>query len=266
MKKKWVLNLLLIVFVITFLACGGYLCYYFFSTINAKKDLEELSKLKVTTVTRDGSAMEEVESSDGTILLKKYSKLYEKNRDLIGWIAIKDTPIDYPVMQTKENPEYYIHRNYEKKEDKNGLPFLDARCDWNVVNSNYMIYGHHMKSGMMFAHLLDYQNKEFYEKHKIITFDTLREAGEYEVVAAFYSQVYPENKKVFKYYDYVGTLSENQFHTYVTNIKKLSLYETGITPKYGETLVTLVTCAYHTEEGRFVVVAKKLKERVKGDR
>ena len=266
-KKRWGLNILLIVFVLVFLGSGGYLVHYYMTAQKSQNDLEELSGLKVTTVMKDGSTWEEVETSDGTKISKKYSKLYEKNKDIVGWITIKDTPIDYPVMQTKEDPEYYIHRNYEKKEDKNGLPFLDAGCDVNEAYGNLMVYGHHMKSGMMFAHLLDYQDENFYKRHKIVLFDTLHEERKYEVVAAFYSQIYGEKDDVFKYYNYVGKLSEKQFNTYVKNIKKLSRYDTGVTPKYGEQLLSLVTCAYHTEEGRFVVVARRVdEESTKGDK
>lgn len=120
-----------------------------------------------------------------------------------------------------------------------------------------MVYGHHMKSGMMFAHLVDYDSQDFYKKHKTVIFDTLYEEREYEVVAAFYSQVYKEDEKVFKYYNYPGHISKKQFNTYVKNIKKLSRYDTGITPEYGEQLLTMVTCAYQTEDGRFVVVARR---------
>ena len=134
---------------------------------------------------------------------------------------------------------------------------MDAKCDVEDEHNNLMVYGHHMKSGMMFAHLLDYQTKDYYKKHKTVLFDTLYEEREYEVAAAFYSQIYHENEDVFKYYSYPGSLSEKQFDTYIKNCKKLSLYDTGVTPQYGEQLLTLVTCAYQTEEGRFVVVARR---------
>ena len=137
------------------------------------------------------------------------------------------------------------------------MPFLDAVCDPDDVYNNLLIYGHHMKSGMMFAHLLDFESADFYKKHKAIHFDTLYEKGEYEIVAAFRSQVYKEEDKVFKYYEYKGNLSKKRFDEYIKGIKKLSLYDTGVTPKYGEQLLSLVTCAYHTDEGRFVVVARK---------
>ena len=161
-------------------------------------------------------------------------------------------------MQTPQDSEFYLHKNFDKQYDANGLPFLDANCDPDDEQSNLMIYGHHMKSGLMFKHLMDFQTKEFYQKHKTVLLDTLYDEREYEIVAAFYSQIYKENRDdVFKYYNYIGHLSKKQFNTYVKNIKSLSLYDTGVTSEYGEQLLTLVTCAYHVENGRFVVVAKR---------
>ena len=101
-------------------------------------------------------------------------------------------------------------------------------------------------------------SKNFYEKHKIINFDTLYEKRQYEVVAAFYSKVYKNEEDVFKYYNYPGKLDKKQYANYVKNCRKLSVYDTGVTPSYGEQLLTLVTCAYQTEEGRFVVVARRI--------
>ncbi len=251
MKRKWVSNVILLILLLIFIGSGLYLFRYFWNARQTEDELVELQQLKMEDVG------EEIQSADGYTIMKGYRKLYQKNDDLIGWVTVKNTKIDYPVMQTKKDSEYYLHRNFKKKEDVNGLPFLDAKCDVEDPNSNLMVYGHHMKSGLMFAHLEDFEDKDFYQKHKTIQFDTLYEKREYEVVAVFRSQIYKENQDVFKYYSYGGPLSERQFDTYVKNCKKLSVHKTGVTPKYGEQLLTLVTCAYHEENGRFVVVAKR---------
>lgn len=253
-KKRWITNAILIVCILVFAGSGLYLLKYYMAARGTENDLEELIELKEESEIEE---TEETETVQGRNILKKYKKLYKKNSDFIGWIQVKGTEIDYPVMQTKEEPEFYLHKNFKKEYDVNGLPFLDAKCDVEDEHNNLMVYGHHMKSGMMFAHLLDYQTKDYYRKHKTVLFDTLYEEREYEVAAAFYSQIYQENEDVFKYYSYPGSLSEKQFNTYIKNCKKLSLYDTGVTPQYGEQLLTLVTCAYQTEEGRFVVMARR---------
>lgn len=256
-KKKWVTNLILIGLILIFIGSGLYLFRYFWEAKQTEGELGELQQLKNENLEDVGEGMQ---TAEGYTIMKEYRKLYQKNKDLIGWVTVKNTQIDYPVMQTKKDSEYYLHRNYKKEQDVNGLPFLDAKCDVEDAQSNLMVYGHHMKSGLMFAHLEDFEDKDFYKKHKIIEFDTLYEKRKYEVVAVFRSKIYKENEDVFKYYRYGGPLSEKQYNTYVENCKKLSVHNTGVTPKYGEQLLTLVTCAYHTEDGRFVVVARRVSE------
>lgn len=255
MKKKWLLNGLLVLCVLVFAGCAFYLGRYFLNAKNAEDAITELQELKKESGQAEEG--EELKTEDGEKILKQYKKLYRQNPDLIGWIQVKGTKIDYPVMQTKKDSEYYLHRNYKKADDVNGLPFLDASCDAKDEESNLMVYGHHMRSGLMFAHLLDFNSKEFYEKHKTVLFDTLYQEREYEVVAAFYSQIYKDNQDVFRYYNYIGHLTKKQFKEYVKNIRELSVYDTGIVPEYGEQLLTMVTCAYHVEDGRFVVVARR---------
>ena len=120
---------------------------YFYTSYDEKQNFNNVEKL-VESEYED----EKIQYNDFEIL-KKYKKVYEKNNDLVGWIKIKNTNIDYPVMQTKKDSEYYLHRYFEKKSDVNGRPFLDAKCDIDELKGNLMVYGHHMKSGLMFAHL-----------------------------------------------------------------------------------------------------------------
>lgn len=260
MKKKWIVNGILVTCILVFVASGVYLFSYFWSAKQTEDELGELQQLRDVEDSEEGliSDIQNNSRAKDRQVLKQYKKLYEKNKDLIGWLQVQDSSIDYPVMQTPKDSEYYLHRNYQKEKDNNGLPFLDGKCDVDDVNSNLVVYGHHMKSGLMFAHLLDYENKDFFEKHKIILFDTLYEKRKYEVIAAFRSQIYKEGQRGFKYYQYVGKMSKKQYSTYVDNCKKQSAYDTRITPVYGEQLLTLVTCAYHTEDGRFLVVARRI--------
>ncbi len=186
-----------------------------------------------------------------------YANLYKKNPDLFGWLRIEDTSVDYPVMYTPEEPEYYLHRSFDKTYSSSGVPFLAADCYEGC--GNYLIYGHNIKRGSMFSVLLSYEDQSFWQKHPIITFDTLYEHGEYEVLAAFYSKIYPEDEKdVFRYYQYTDLTDKTIFEEYLNQTEDSALYDTGIKASYGDTILTLSTCAYHTENGRFVVVAKKI--------
>lgn len=189
-------------------------------------------------------------------ILPMYAGLYEQNSDLFGWIEIEDTNINYPVMYTPEEPEYYLHRLFDRSDAPCGVPFMDGYCYPGC--GNYIIYGHHMKNGLMFAQITEYEKQDFWQEHPIIRFDMLYETGEYEVIGAFYSQAYPkEAVNVFRYYNYKDVSDPEVFEEYVAKVKKAALYDTGIEPVYGDQLITLSTCEYQTLEGRFVVVAKK---------
>lgn len=191
-------------------------------------------------------------------ILKEYKTLYSLNKKLIGWVKIDDTYIDYPVLQTSNN-EYYLKHNFDQEEDKNGSIFLDKDCSILPRTTNLIVYGHHMRSGRMFGQLTKYSSEEFYEEHKTIQFDTIYEKGTYEVMYVFRSKIYEESEIVFKYYQFVDAASEKEFDSYMREMAAMSLYDTGVTAKYGDELLTLSTCDYYTDYGRFVVVAKKIK-------
>lgn len=199
-------------------------------------------------------------SAEKTIL-SKYAGLYEQNDDLVGWLKIDGTNIDYPVMYTPSDEQYYIDRDFSGKSSSSGTLFAGSSCIFGSdgsVSVNTMIFGHNMKNGTMFGALMDYRHEAFYKEHDVIQFDTIYEQASYEIIAVFFSQVYNKTDMVFKFYKYINIENEDDFNTYIDNIRSLSIYNCGASAKYGDKLITLVTCAYHVENGRFVVVAKKI--------
>lgn len=183
-------------------------------------------------------------------------ELKKQNSDLIGWIRIKDTNINYPVMQ---NGEYYLHNNFYKQKSSLGTPFLASYCNINT-SDNLIIYGHHIKSGKMFADLEYYKNYNFYSNHKAIKFYVLEndETKEhcYEILSAFKTTA---NDNGFKYYEFYKANDETEFNSFIEKCKSMSFYNTGVTAYYGDKLLTLSTCEYSQENGRIVVVAKEMK-------
>ena len=130
----------------------------------------------------------------------------------------------------------------------------------DAPSDNLVIYGHHMNDNSMFAGLMKYADKSFWEKHKTIQFDTLTEKGKYEVVAAFKTEVYTDSPNSFRYYDFVNADTEDDFDAYIAKCKELAIYDTGVNAEYGDKLITLSTCEYSHNNGRMVVVAKKVAE------
>jgi len=189
--------------------------------------------------------------------LPQYAPLYEQNSDFFGWLTIEGTIIDYPVMYTPDRPEYYLNRSFNGSFSYSGVPFIDAKCP--ADGNYYLIYGHHMQNKTMFGHLPDYASVDFCAEHPIINFDTVYESRRYQVVAALYSQIYDDGEKdVFRYYDYADLTDEQVFNEYVGHVLAGAIYDTGVPIEYGDELLALSTCNYHTAEGRFVVVAKRI--------
>ncbi len=197
-----------------------------------------------------------VSSSRG--ILPQFQQLQAQNNDIKAWIQIEGTKVNYPVMQTPEEPEFYLHRNLHKEEESRGLPFLDAESDLEK-SKNYLVYGHNMRDGTAFAGLLGYLDQSFFEKHRMIRFDTQYGAGNYQVIAVFRSRIYTTDSKKFKYYQYENIETQDDFNTYINHVKKLEDYETGVGASYGDQLLTLSTCYEYVKDGRLVIVAKKVK-------
>ena len=242
MKNKIIKIVLIIVFIIS--------SYFFIKNV-----IEIYHDKKINTNILDSIIIKDNEINNN-ILLAKLEELHNQNNDIIGWIQIEDTNINYPVLQTTDN-DYYLNHNYLKEESKRGSIFLDKDVLLNN-SSNYLIYGHRTTTKLMFEDLINYKSKDFYLEHKIIKFATLEEESEFEIMAVFYSRVYYQNESnVFRYYNYVN-LNEEEFNYYVNEAKKSSIYKTDVEATYGDQLLTLSTCEYSKNNGRFVIVAKKI--------
>lgn len=186
-------------------------------------------------------------------------ELQKENSEVVGWLEIEGTNINYPVCHTNNN-DYYLTHSYKKEEVAGGSPFLDKDYDFTIPSSNLLIYGHRNKKGLVFEDLIKYQDESFYNEHKKIRFTTSTEDSEYEIMAAFNSRVYYQDEEnVFRYYYFVNANNKSEYDEFVNNCKEASLYETNVTAKYGEQLLTLSTCEYSQVDGRFAVVAKKIK-------
>ena len=196
-------------------------------------------------------------NAEVTERMLQVKELQQENEDIVGWIQIKDTNISYPVLQGEDN-EYYLNHNHKGETTQKGSIFLTKDYDWNLPSTNLLIYGHNILHGQMFQDLLKYADKDFYEKHPIIRFTTEKEDAEYEIISAFKARVYYKSEEnVFRYYNFLNAESEEEYNEFVENAKSASLYDTQVTAEFGDQLITLITCSYHTEDGRFVVVGRK---------
>lgn len=238
-----------------------------------KKQQEALAESMVIgeTEPEEGSVSYDVQQEE-PVIVPEYQELYEQNQDFIGWLRIEGTNINYPVMQTPQDEEYYLYRDFYGEENQNGCLIMDTDSNvgvgdreheyqnGSVPSTNLIIHGHTMKSGEMFGDLDLYADETYGLEHSIICFDSLYEHREYELMAVFYSQVFYENQDVFKYYKFFQADTGEEFDDWYNNIKQLSLYDTGVTAEFGDEFITLSCCAYHVEDGRFVVVARRIRD------
>lgn len=189
-------------------------------------------------------------------LLRQYDPLYRQNSDFAGWLWIEGTSIDYPVMYTPQEPEKYLHRDFYGKWAAGGCLFFGEGS--GPDDAFVMVFGHHMKDGSMFSDLDEYTSADYAKEHPIIRLDTLTEEREYEVIAAFRSRVYEvDEQDVFRYYEHADLSEPEAFERYLGQVYDAALYDTGVTAQFGDRILLLSTCSYHTENGRFAVVARQ---------
>ncbi len=187
-----------------------------------------------------------------------YKDSYLANDDMAAWLQIPDTVIDYPVMWTPEDENYYLRRGFDKSKNNAGCLILDTDSCVDPLTTNLIIHGHNMNAGTMFGTLSDYEKESFFQEHRNIILYTEACQRNYEVIAVFRSQVYKKKDQVFKFYKFFQADTEEEFNDFYDNIKAMSLYDTGVTAEFGDRFLTLSTCSYHVETGRFVVVAKEI--------
>ena len=260
--KKHIYFILIAVFV-AILGTSTYFIIDHYKEANKQAELyDELADLVDATAQTDAATepAEQILYSEEKTLLPELAELYKQNSDLVGWISIADTNINYPVMQSVNEPNFYLKHGFDKEYSDYGCPYVQEDCDVQEPSDNLVIYGHHMKNGSMFAHLEKFKEKGFWNEHRTITFNTLTDKQEYEIVAVFCTVVYTDSADSFKYYRFVDAESADEFNSYIAKCKELSIYDTGVTAEYGDKLITLSTCEYSRTNGRLVVVAKLITE------
>lgn len=266
MKRK--IALIQILFLCVFIGCGAYLAKFYYDKAHTEKEFDDLKDLIVEDGTIiDDSDNFEVTVDDGTNnseltepvyaengMLRRYTDLYEKNNDMIGWVKIPDTNIDYPVMFNNSDNEYYLHRNFYKEKSTAGIPYLDSKCNLADMSDNLIIYGHNMTNGTMFHDLLKYQDQDYADSHNYIYFDSMYKRYVFEIFSVFRTSVGSKNE--FKYYEFTDAETEQDFNDFISRCKKDSMIRSDIMPVYGDTILCLSTCSYNTKNERTVVVGR----------
>lgn len=266
--KKVLYTVTLVLLLAVFAFSAFQVVTYFIESKSQADEFAQLQQLKDNAATQPTEAPkptdgDSTEPEDTTPtgptepqILPDYSELYKMNTDLAGWITIEGTDIDYPVMQTPDEFDYYLKRNFSKERSNHGCIFVGEGNDLAEPSDNITLYGHNMMDGSMFAGLHKYANKEKWEENSMIIFNTLYEYHVYKIFAVFKTSASVDEG--FRYHQFVNADSEEEFNAFVNECKELSFYDTGITPVYGDKLITLSTCEYTLTNGRLVVAAYRI--------
>ena len=277
--KKWIRITLIVLLSLIILVSGFMVARYY---INSRKQAEQFRELSQMVSSKRPPrppvpvATEPTEPEEGIAVtepsepeaptepavtqppepLPEYVEVSAMNSHMVGWLQIEGTRVDYPVMHTPEDGEYYLHKDFYGKYSGHGCLFIEKRCDVNRPSDNITIYGHNMKDGSMFAPILSYRSQSFWQEHRYIYFDTLNERHTYEIFAVFTAVA--TKGTGFAYHQFIDADNQAQYDEFIQKCLDASLYDTGIVPEYGDPIITLSTCEYSQKNGRFVVVARRV--------
>ena len=267
--------LVILIFLIAMLQYRmGYMGSAYVATRDNLTDaLQNVSPTVVNDVDNDADdRVDELAPVESAEMSQKMEEVYAINKDTAGWLSIDGTVIDYPVMQTPADEQYYLNRDFEGKYSAYGCIIADTDseigtgtaaneyADGSKPATNIILHGHNMKNGTMFGGLDKYRDQSYEKSHSKIKFSSLYEDREYEICAVFLSQVYKKSQTdVFKYYQFFNADTEDEFNDFYSNIKEMSMYDTGVEASFGDEFITLSVCAYHVDNGRLVVVGKRIK-------
>ncbi len=280
--KRWILNIFLILFIGIFLVSGYFLVSYFSESRRDQAEFDKLADIMAQATVPTAAPTEPAdpdaptdetaapteppkpatttvtnpETGEELEVLVEFAQLYEMNPDIVGWIMIPDTNINYPVMQRPSSTDYYLYRNYDGNYSNRGCIYVKEECDVFAPSDNLTIYGHRMKDGLMFNHLSRYTKRDYWEENRYITFNTIFEHHTYEICYVF--TIESSVGTPFPYHHFINAYDEAEFDEYVQNCADYALYDTGITPRFGDKLITLSTCEYTHVNGRLVVVARRI--------
>jgi len=253
------ITIFFIVFVILFLGSVSYLGFYYYQGNKNRKKQEDLNNLI-------DNILDEDKDKDKGDKKDRYESIRDEYPYIVGRVKLNYYSKEkvLPVMQTKDDPEYFLYRDAKGKDSKWGTVFLDYRADIKKPSTNLILYGHSMEDLSMFGGLSVYKKEEYYKKYPTVKFETMYEKeAKYEIFATMNAKIYDINNssKEFEYYNFIEAKNEEDFNNFVQNVKKMQCFDTGITPKYGDEILTLSTCdkSLYGDNGRFVVLAKKAK-------
>ena len=233
---------LTIFMIVTYALAAAILTYVSICSIEDSKDQQQFETI--------AKSIEEQNEDGDTDTTNKLYDLMLRNKDCVGWLKVANTDIDYPVMLTKDEPEYYLRRNFNKSYSYMGTPFMDVNCNIGI-SKNLIIYGHNMKNGKMFASLMKFKNKEYFDEHQSVEFITPNEKAIYHIICV------AKVKADDSWYSFIDDLGEDDYNEKIKELYSKSLYRSNYEFGYNDEFLTLSTCEYSQNDGRLILICVK---------
>ena len=217
---------------------------------------EQITAQQVQSAQPDGNStpaeqpQQDTQTAQDTQITAFPTFLQQENADLAAWLTVPGTEVDYPVMLTPDNMEYYLYRDFYKNHSACGTPFLDTRCAPVAEADSLIVHGHNMRDGTMFTSLNWYKQPSFGAEHPNLRLLLPGETRTYQLFA-----VVKINKDTdADLYNCVGGLSQAQFDSFVQTFRARAAYATDVQPQYGDKLLVLSTCIYEKDSNRLLVI------------
>ncbi len=207
---------------------------------------------------------------ESTTVPQKYSEYYDKNNDFVGWIKIDDTSIDYPVVQCEDN-DYYLTHNFDNEAEARGTIFMAYDCDKNLKSKNTVIHGHNWLDSTVFSELEEYADFEYYKAHPVVEYNTRTEMHKWKIISVFITSATEseDNDYVFNYV--YPNMGGDNFSAYSSELKKRTLFDTGVEYNENDKFLTLSTCTRSVDKDnqradcRIVIVSRMVRENENDD-
>ncbi len=180
-----------------------------------------------------------------------FASLKKTNKDVVGWIQFETFSLSYPIVQDSGN-NYYLNHTFKKQKNSSGAIFIGPNNKSGFQDTNTVIYGHNMKNGTMFGLLGRYKEKVFYQYNQYFRIYTPNGTQRYQIFSVYRAAV---NGSAYTIW---GSAGGTEYGKWIKELKKNSMYDTGVSVSENDSIVTLSTCITGEDSKRLVVQAKRI--------
>lgn len=248
-------NIMAIIMMIVMMVSGASLLHNEMESRQQKIEQEEVAKLATESIEEISKEIPEetkAEEDDSYVSPINFEALQAKNEDVVGWISIPDTNIDYPILHDAEDNEKYLHTDFEGKENQYGAIYLDSDSEQDFSSWNNPIYGHHMKDGSMFKDIVKFKDEQFFKTHQFFEIYTPERTIHLKAVSCYYTDANGIARKTqFE--------SQKTFDAWVQDRLEPCTYA-EIPGESVKSIFTFVTCSYEKQNARTLLFAVEVDE------